>query len=245
MHKLQEYEQEYNRIKNLFNEALKSNSREEKEYAIREFNESLKGLSPGTFLAAAHEFGATVKWIDMAKALPRKIQQLEKLERLVQIQLDAEDTATIGFGEESVEVDDELLVENRSVVVDEPVVAPEPTDDPRLTAISAFKEAIQLQINRLNARTSEYSWGTIEYVGSFFGASGWSKTDKVTALTNLLLRFDNKDAPELSDKDIAVLLNKTSGDAISPWLEHPIIGAELTELLTTSSNRNQLDNNPQ
>lgn len=222
MHRLFELEQEFKDLDVLFDKALMTSSMSEKEEALEKFRASeLDGITKAAMLVYAHEFGITARLIKITNTLPDQIEKLKQKVRLVEIQVNAEYTE-----DEHFEPQEQIMVP--------PVAAPTDTQPKasRVVAIERFKESLNPYIDTTSARTTEYSWGIIEYVGSFFGASGYSKTDKLDAITHLFEKLENSDNPVLSDKDKAVLTTGTLGTAVNLWMADPVIGEELTGLLT-------------
>ncbi|MBL7481062.1 Dot/Icm T4SS effector Ceg19 [Legionella bononiensis] len=228
MHKLIELEQEYKDLAVLVDKALASSLISEKEHAMEQFrNSELSGIDQGSLIYYAHEFGPTVRLINISKNLPVQIAALEKKIRLIEIQINAENTSSQSIAE----IQTEPRAEPIATVMD-PGPEESQSEHPRSAAIERFRESLRPYIDATSSRTTEYSWGLIEYAGSFFGLSGYSKSEKLAAIDHLLEQLENPEHRVLSERDKAVLTTGTLSAGVSGWLNDPIIGADLNELLT-------------
>ena len=223
-----ELEQECKDLMVLVDTALASSLISEKENALEQFrNSELSGIDQGRMMYYAMEFGPTARLINITKNLPIQIAALEKKLRLIEIQINAENTSSQAIAE----IQTVPLVEPVTTVMDlEPQETP--SENPRSVAIQQFRDSLKPYIDTTSARTTEYSWGLIEYAGSFFGLSGYSKTEKLDAIEHLLEQLENPEHRVLSVKDQAVLTTGTLGTGINQWLNDPIIGSDLNKLLT-------------
>ncbi|KTD43260.1 Dot/Icm T4SS effector Ceg19 [Legionella quateirensis] len=228
MHKLLELEQEFKDLVVIVDNALASSLISEKENALEQFrNSELSGIDQGSMIYYAHQFGPTVRLINITKNLPVQIAALEKKIRLIEIQLTAENTSI----QDIAEIQTEPRVEPITTVMD-PVPEETQSVNPRSVAIERFRESLRPYIDATSSRTTEYSWGLIEYAGSFFGLSGYSKSEKLAAIDHLLEQLEHPENRVLCEKDKAVLNTGTLSSGITPWLNDPTIGADLNELLT-------------
>lgn len=106
----------------------------------------------------------------------------------------------------------------------------------RVETIARFKASLKPYIDKTNDRTTEYSWGTIEYMGSFFGVSGHGKSQKLSSLTEIIKSLEAKSTSVLGNPHKLRLTTRTLGDAFNPWLDDPVIGEELKRLLLIEPN---------
>lgn len=99
--------------------------------------------------------------------------------------------------------------------------------------LAHVKATIQSYVNSLTSREDEYSYGNVEYYGRFFGCSGYSKSEKTTAIENLYAAIESDGETPLSSKNIDILNQGTLGsDYLNPLLKHPEFGSKISDLIS-------------
>lgn len=154
--------------------------------------------------------------------------------RLLELQLAAENEETLDESisdSESVDYDNGIYGEN---VVPVTVTHQEPVSEPdtRSVAIARLREALKPYIDSTQERTYEHYYGMAGTLFSFFGAAGYSKTDKLNAITKLFQNLETEGAEPLNDTDRDILTTGVLGTTMMPLLEDEHIGNELKDLLS-------------
>ncbi|KTC83491.1 Dot/Icm T4SS effector Ceg19 [Legionella cincinnatiensis] len=251
MHKLRELEQESKELSILLDNALLSNSREEKESALIDLKNS-ELMNNATqlriFIDPEHPIVSLIKLASVT--LPEKINELHKKARLVQHQLDAEKDVKIIEDSvlETVAVKDEPIIDlkNEVIAVEKDVTAPKviAAINPKLEMLAKVKEGLKSYIESTENRTSEYYYGTVgtlfNYMASYVGMSGYTRTQKLDAIDKLFKNFETDKVSELEEQDITILTTGYLGDALNPLLEDESVGQKLKELLKIESSTNKL-----
>ncbi|KTD61463.1 coiled-coil protein [Legionella santicrucis] len=237
MHKLRELEQEAKDLSILLDHALLSNFREEKENALTELENSelMKNANQfRIFIDPEHPIVSLIKLATVT--LPEKINELHKKARLVQLQLDAEKDVTI--------TEDSIL--ETGAVIEEPItdLKNEVISVEKDTTVPKVKEGLKSYIETTENRTSEYYYGTVgtffNYMASYVGMSGYTRTQKLDAIDKLFKNFETTKVSELDEQDITILTTGYLGDALKPLLEDESVGQKLKELLKIESATNKL-----
>ncbi|ARB91515.1 Dot/Icm T4SS effector Ceg19 [Legionella longbeachae] len=251
MHKLRELEQESKELSILLDNALLSNSREEKEIALTELENSelMKNANQfRIFIDPEHPIVSLIKLASVT--LPEKINELQKKARLVRHQLDAEkDTKIIedSILETAAVIEEPIIdVKDEVITVDKDITAPKDIEEinPKLEMLLKVKAGLKSYVEATENRTSEYYYGKVgtffNYMGSYIGLSGYTKTQKLDALNKLFSNFETDTVSELDEQDIAILTTGYLGNALTPLLEDELVGQKLKELLKIESLTNQL-----
>lgn len=255
MHKLLELEKEYENLDKILVEAIRSESILEKQEALSKFNASelIKyEHTEGSLMVLAQEFGVTARLIKIAKTLPGKIEDLKAKARTLEYHLEVGDrtpeiseyskfNTTNQYNERG---EDIVSFDETSDSEDIDSIAPKTNTN--INAIEEFKKALQPYIETTHDREGEYHYGKagslLGYFGSgvetlfgYHGVCGYSKTEKLTAITKLFQRLEDKEAPELSDKERSILTTGELGKVVNPWLDNEYIGSQLTEILINNN----------
>ncbi|WP_115705711.1 Dot/Icm T4SS effector Ceg19 [Legionella sainthelensi] len=249
MHKLRELEQEAKDLSILLDHALLSNFREEKESALAELDNSelMKNANQfRIFIDPEHPIVSLIKLASVT--LPEKINELQKKARLVQHQLDAEKDikTTEDSILETVTVKEEPIIDLKDEVITVEKDIPKVIEviNPKLEMLAKVKEGLKSYIETTENRTSEYYYGKVgtffNYMGSYIGLSGYTKTQKLDALNKLFDNFETDNTSELDEQDIAILTTGYLGNALNPLLEDEAVGQKLKELLKIESQTNKL-----
>ncbi|HAT1882182.1 TPA: Dot/Icm T4SS effector Ceg19 [Legionella pneumophila] len=236
MSKLRALEKEANELALILDQALLSQSTEVKRRALSQFENSELIQNKDQlriFLDLEHPIVSLIRLA--TKILPEKIENLQKKVRLLEIQLTTENEETLdesNSDSESVDYDngiDEDTVVPVTVTHQEPVVS-EP--GARSVAIARLREALKPYIDSTQERTYEHYYGMAGTLFSFFGAAGYSKTDKLNAITKLFQNLEGDGAEPLNDTDRDILTTGVLGTTMKPLLEDEHIGNELKDLLS-------------
>lgn len=268
MHKLLEYEKEYENLDKILVEAIRSESIVEKQEALSKFNNSelIKYKhTESSLMVLAQEFGVTVRLMKIAKNLPGKIEDLKAKAQTLEYHLEvsnrtheisehSEFNITNQYNEredgivsfdkvsESEIIDSDLVTEDEDNIVNVSDIKPVEESDSKSKVIARLKEALQPYRNTTEERQYEYYYGMVGSVLGFFGKGGYSKTEKLNAIDKLVQNLETEDAEPLTEKEIAILTTGILGSTvINPLLEDEHIGSELKELLTIKTdNRNEI-----
>lgn len=249
MSKLRKLEQESKELNALFDKALLSSSKEEKQNALIQFQSS-KLMQNETklrnFIDPIHPVVALI--VLATKTLPAKIESLKSKAALIQIQLNAEndevlENDSLSNSESVIDVSsvEETIVSNigaREEIT--PETTPVQETNPKLLALEKVKEALKPYVDTTKARTSEYYYGMVGTFFSYVGMSGYSKTTKLDTLDKFFANLKTDNAPELDAQDIKILTTGYLGNALNPLLEDEIVGHQLKELLKIESLTNSL-----
>ncbi|HAT8124016.1 TPA: hypothetical protein I9Y68_000221 [Legionella pneumophila] len=236
MSKLRALEKEANELALILDQALLSQSTEVKRRALSQFENSELIQNKDQlriFLDLEHPIVSLIRLA--TKILPEKIENLQKKVRLLEIQLTTENEETLdesNSDSESVDYDngiDEDTVVPVTVTHQEPVVS-EP--GARSVAIARLREALKPYIDSTQERTYEHYYGMAGTLFSFFGAAGYSKTDKLNAITKLFQNLEGDGAEPLNDTDRDILTTGVLGTTMKPLLEDEHICNELKDLLS-------------
>ncbi len=235
MSKLRALEKEANELALILDQALLSQSTEVKRRALSQFENSELIQNKDQlriFLDPEHPIVSLIKLA--TKTLPEKIENLQKKVRLLEIQLTAENDETLDESisdSESVDYDNDIEEEN---VVPVTVTHQEHVSetDTRAVAIARLREALKPYIDSTQERTYEHYYGMAGTLFSFFGAAGYSKTDKLNAITKLFQNLETEGAEPLNDTDKDILTTGVLGTTLMPLLEDEHIGSELKALLS-------------
>ncbi|HFD2301351.1 TPA: Dot/Icm T4SS effector Ceg19 [Legionella pneumophila] len=235
MSKLRALEKEANELSLILDQALLSQSIEVKRRALSQFENSELIQNKDNLRVFIDPEHPIVSLIILAtKTLPEKIENLQKKVRLLEIQLTAETEETLdesNSDSESVDYDngiDEETVVPVTVTHQEHVSEP----DARSVAIARLREALKPYIDSTQERTYEHYYGMAGTLFSFFGAAGYSKTDKLNAITKLFQNLEGDGAEPLNDTDRDILTTGVLGTTLKPLLEDEHIGNELKDLLS-------------
>jgi len=248
MSKLRELEKEALDLHEIVDKALTSNNMEDREYAREAVENSELFRSEGNFRRYIDERYPIVQLIKLAtKTLPAQIEALNKKLRLLEVQLDSESsishdsagTSASDFEDFSSSLESEYVLDlSTSNSLDEVgALSQEESfeDVASIPLVDLLNDALDPYIKTLEARTNEYSYGAIEYTGSFFGLSGYSKTEKLAAiesLQNVVEAIDRNEAIEpLDDRTIDVL---TSGDLGNKYINPLKDDSDLAECLSAA-----------
>ncbi|KTD11191.1 coiled-coil protein [Legionella gratiana] len=249
MHKLRELEKEAKELDILLDDALLSNSRERKENALAELKSSeliINANQLRIFIDHEHPIVSLIKLATVI--LPKKINELQKKALLVQHQLDAEKDVQEDSILDAVEVKDEPLMEltDEAITVEKDITVPKTIEviNPKLEILAKVKEGLKSYIETTESRTSEYYYGMVgtffNYMGSYVGMSGYTKTQKLDAINKLFKNFETDEVSELDEQDITILTTGYLGNALNPLLENESVGQKLKELLKLESPSNKL-----
>ncbi|HIG0328076.1 TPA: Dot/Icm T4SS effector Ceg19 [Legionella pneumophila] len=239
MSKLRALEKEANELALILDQALLSQSIEVKRRALSQFENSELIQNKDQlriFLDSEHPIVSLIRLA--TKILPEKIENLQKKVRLLEIQLTAENEETLDESisdSESVDYDNGIEEEN---IVPVTVTHQEPVSEPdtRSVAIARLREALKPYVDSTQERTYEHYYGMAGTLFSFFGAAGYSKTDKLNAITKLFQNLETEGAEPLNDTDRDILTTGVLGDTMRPLLEDEHIGNELKDLLSIKTN---------
>lgn len=240
MSKLRALEKEANELAIILDQALLSQSIEVKRRALSQFENSELIQNKDQlriFLDPEHPIVSLIRLA--TKILPEKIENLQKKVRLLEIQLTAENEETLDESisdSESVDYDNDIEEENVvpvTVTHQEPVSEPEP----RIVAIARLREALKPYIDSTQERTYEHYYGMAGTLFSFFGAAGYSKTDKLNAITKLFQNLETEGAEPLNDTDRDILTTGVLGTTLMPLLEDEHIGSELKAMLSIKTDK--------
>ncbi|BCZ96779.1 hypothetical protein LEG80045_10350 [Legionella pneumophila] len=235
MSKLRALEKEANELALILDQALLSQSIDVKKRALSQFENSELIQNKDNLRVFIDSEHPIVSLIRLAtKILPEKIENLQKKVRLLEIQLAAETEETLdesNSDSESVDYDNGIDVET---VVPVTVTHQEHVSEPdtRSLAIARLREVLKPYIDSTQERTYEHYYGMAGTLFSFFGAAGYSKTDKLNAITKLFQNLEGDGAEPLNDTDRDILTTGVLGTTLKPLLEDEHIGNELKDLLS-------------
>ncbi|HHP7843784.1 TPA: Dot/Icm T4SS effector Ceg19 [Legionella pneumophila] len=235
MSKLRALEKEANELALILDQALLSQSIDVKKRALSQFENSELIQNKDNLRVFIDSEHPIVSLIRLAtKILPEKIENLQKKVRLLEIQLAAETEETLdesNSDSESVDYDNGIDVET---VVPVTVTHQEHVSEPdtRSVAIARLREVLKPYIDSTQERTYEHYYGMAGTLFSFFGAAGYSKTDKLNAITKLFQNLEGDGAEPLNDTDRDILTTGVLGTTLKPLLEDEHIGNELKDLLS-------------
>ncbi|CZG53205.1 coiled-coil protein [Legionella pneumophila] len=235
MSKLRALEKEANELALILDQALLSQSIDVKKRALSQFENSELIQNKDNLRVFIDSEHPIVSLIRLAtKILPEKIENLQKKVRLLEIQLAAETEETLdesNSDSESVDYDNGIDVET---VVPVTVTHQEHVNEPdtRSLAIARLREVLKPYIDSTQERTYEHYYGMAGTLFSFFGAAGYSKTDKLNAITKLFQNLEGDGAEPLNDTDRDILTTGVLGTTLKPLLEDEHIGNELKDLLS-------------
>ncbi len=235
MSKLRALEKEANELALILDQALLSQSIDVKKRALSQFENSELIQNKDNLRVFIDSEHPIVSLIRLAtKTLPEKIENLQKKVRLLEIQLAAETEETLdesNSDSESVDYDNGIDVET---VVPVTVTHQEHVSEPdtRSVAIARLREVLKPYIDSTQERTYEHYYGMAGTLFSFFGAAGYSKTDKLNAITKLFQNLEGDGAEPLNDTDRDILTTGVLGTTLKPLLEDEHIGNELKDLLS-------------
>lgn len=235
MSKLRALEKEANELSLILDQALLSQSIDVKKRALSQFENSELIQNKDNLRVFIDSEHPIVSLIRLAtKILPEKIENLQKKVRLLEIQLAAETEETLdesNSDSESVDYDNGIDVET---VVPVTVTHQEHVSEPdtRSLAIARLREVLKPYIDSTQERTYEHYYGMAGTLFSFFGAAGYSKTDKLNAITKLFQNLEGDGAEPLNDTDRDILTTGVLGTTLKPLLEDEHIGNELKDLLS-------------
>ncbi|HAT7747972.1 Dot/Icm T4SS effector Ceg19 [Legionella pneumophila] len=235
MSKLRALEKEANELALILDQALLSQSIDVKKRALSQFENSELIQNKDNLRVFIDSEYPIVSLIRLAtKILPEKIENLQKKVRLLEIQLAAETEETLdesNSDSESVDYDNGIDVET---VVPVTVTHQEHVSEPdtRSVAIARLREVLKPYIDSTQERTYEHYYGMAGTLFSFFGAAGYSKTDKLNAITKLFQNLEGDGAEPLNDTDRDILTTGVLGATLKPLLEDEHIGNELKDLLS-------------
>ncbi len=235
MSKLRALEKEANELALILDQALLSQSTEVKRRALSQFENSELIQNKDQlriFLDLEHPIVSLIRLA--TKILPEKIENLQKKVRLLEIQLTTENEETLdesNSDSESVDYDNGI---DEDTVVPVTVTHQEHVSEPgaRSVAIARLREALKPYIDSTQERTYEHYYGMAGTLFSFFGAAGYSKTDKLNAITKLFQNLEGDGAEPLNDTDRDILTTGVLGTTMKPLLEDEHIGNELKDLLS-------------
>ncbi|HFS6876688.1 TPA: Dot/Icm T4SS effector Ceg19 [Legionella pneumophila] len=235
MSKLRALEKEANELALILDQALLSQSIDVKKRALSQFENSELIQNKDNLRVFIDSEHPIVSLIRLAtKILPEKIENLQKKVRLLELQLAAETEETLdesNSDSESVDYDNGIDVET---VVPVTVTHQEHVSEPdtRSVAIARLREVLKPYIDSTQERTYEHYYGMAGTLFSFFGAAGYSKTDKLNAITKLFQNLEGDGAEPLNDTDRDILTTGVLGTTLKPLLEDEHIGNELKDLLS-------------
>ncbi|HAT2037645.1 TPA: Dot/Icm T4SS effector Ceg19 [Legionella pneumophila subsp. pneumophila] len=235
MSKLRALEKEANELALILDQALLSQSIDVKKRALSQFENSELIQNKDNLRVFIDSEYPIVSLIRLAtKILPEKIENLQKKVRLLEIQLASETEETLdesNSDSESVDYDNGIDVET---VVPVTVTHQEHVSEPdtRSVAIARLREVLKPYIDSTQERTYEHYYGMAGTLFSFFGAAGYSKTDKLNAITKLFQNLEGDGAEPLNDTDRDILTTGVLGATLKPLLEDEHIGNELKDLLS-------------
>ncbi|HAT7920982.1 TPA: Dot/Icm T4SS effector Ceg19 [Legionella pneumophila] len=235
MSKLRALEKEANELALILDQALLSQSIDVKKRALSQFENSELIQNKDNLRVFIDSEHPIVSLIRLAtKTLPEKIENLQRKVRLLEIQLAAETEETLdesNSDSESVDYDNGIDVET---VVPVTVTHQEHVSEPdtRSVAIARLREVLKPYIDSTQERTYEHYYGMAGTLFSFFGAAGYSKTDKLNAITKLFQNLEGDGAEPLNDTDRDILTTGVLGTTLKPLLEDEHIGNELKDLLS-------------
>ncbi len=215
-------------------EAIRSESRELKLAAVDAFENSNLLKERDMFLSYMMEDGPTARKIKLAKdILPSWIETLQGKVNLIKESLGLESPYESDIPSENESVD-ELSTQHIEEASKHEEKKPAVKTDSNDTLLRLVKDTLQPYLDAMKLRQSEYTYGNIEHYGRYFGASGYSKSEKIDAINNLYKAIEQDNPSFLSRENISVLNQGDLGTKyLSPLLENDQFGPKLKELLTT------------
>lgn len=237
MSELTKIKEQAEALSNLLTEAIRSESRETQVKAVSAYEDFDVINKKNSLDSLMLKHGPTATKIKLAQqTIPDLISTIEGKVKTLREILDVSERHDDYYSEdslsssESIDEIPEIPLVSNSEIIEEDI---EHSSEDSL--LEVLKSTFKPYLNSLENRDSEFSYGIVEYCGSFFGASGYSKTDKTDAIQHLYDAIENSDGSRLSDKDKAVLKQGTLGKYLNTVLDLDGVGSELNDLLEADS----------
>ena len=243
MSKLTKIKEQAEALSNLLTNVIRSESRETQIEALSAYEDFDVTSKKNSLHSLMLENGPTGLKIKLAqRTIPDLISTIEGKVKTLREVLGVSESHEDNYFEdslssvESIEELPEIPLVTNSGKVEEIIEIKEDIEHSKEDSLlEVLKSTFKPYLSSLEERDGEYSYGVVEYCGSFFGASGYSKTDKTDAIQHLYDAIENSDSSRLSVKDKAVLKQGTLGTYLNKVLDLDGVGSELDDLLEAGS----------